>query len=151
MRQAEILEHRVERARGVEMRIILLSGKLHSGKTMALDKLYKMLMSFDARDITGNYDYDDKDDPSEFDHVIECKGKTVAIRVDGDTYQCCIDAIVRYAVCDVLVLAYSDKFSWSLAELVEKHASQCDHKVIRKKEACYSDNTRVCDEIIALL
>jgi tRNA uridine 5-carbamoylmethylation protein Kti12 len=146
-----MFEHRVGNARGVEMKIILLAGEPHSGKTTALDKLYKMLMSFDARDITGNYDYDDKDDPGEFDHVIEYKGKTVAIRVDADVYHWCIDALVRYAVCDVLVLAYSDKFSWSLAELVEKHASQCGHKVIRKKEACDSDNARVCDEIIALL
>jgi len=116
------------------VRIILLSGEPNSGKTTSLDKFYTSLMSFDARDITGNYNYDDEA-CSEFDHVVEWKGKTVAIRIDGDVKEWYIDAIVRYAVYDVLVLAYSDKFSRSLAELVEKHSSQCGHKVVRTKKS----------------
>jgi len=137
------------------VRIILVSGKSNSGKTTALGKLYDSLISFGACDITGNYDYDDED-CSEFDHVVEWKDKTIAIRFDGDVYQWCIDAIVRYAACDVLVLAYSDKFACSLVELVEKYASQCGHKVVRTKkvdtqEARENDNQRVCDEIIDLL
>jgi tRNA uridine 5-carbamoylmethylation protein Kti12 len=130
------------------MRIILLSGKPNSGKTCALNKLYNCLVPSKACDITGNYDYDDNDLD---DHVIKYKGKTVAIRFDGDVYQWCIDAIVRYTVCDFLVLAYSDKFSRSLADVIEKHTSQCGHKVIKKKEASCSDNERVCKEIIDLL
>jgi hypothetical protein len=101
-----------------------------------------------AYDITENYGYDDNDLD---DHVIKYNGKTVAIRFDGDVYQWCIDAIVRYTVCDVLVLAYSDKFSHSLADVITKHISQCGHKVIQKQEASDSDNERVCKEIIDLL
>jgi tRNA uridine 5-carbamoylmethylation protein Kti12 len=144
-------EHRVESAKGVKMRIILLSGKPHSGKTSVLDMLAEKLeKKKEAINITDRYEYGD-DASEEFDSVFEYKGKKIAIRPHGDVNRWCIDAIVRYAVCDVLVLAYSDKFSWSLADLVKKHASQCDHKVIWKREACDSDNTRACDEIIALL
>jgi len=137
------------------MRIILLSGEPSSGKTTSLDKLYKILMSCDARDITGNYNYDDEA-CSEFDHVVEWRGKTVAIRIDGDVKECDVDAIVRYAVCDVLVLAYRDTFARSLAKLVEKHAPQCGHKVVRTEkvdtqEAREKDNERVCNDILALL
>jgi tRNA uridine 5-carbamoylmethylation protein Kti12 len=133
------------------MKIILLSGKPNSGKTTALNMLEKELKDDNgAIDITANYDYGE-DSFEEFDCVFFYKGKTVAIRVDGDTYQCCIDAIVRYAICDVLVLTYSDNFSYSLEELVKKHASQCDHKIVKKLKACDSDNKKVCTEIIALL
>jgi tRNA uridine 5-carbamoylmethylation protein Kti12 len=143
-------EHRVGSAKGVNMKIILLSGMPNSGKTSALYLLAEKLKAKDAKEITEKYDYGD-DASEEFDCVFDYNGKTVAIREHGDVYYGCVDAIVRYTVCDVLVLAYSDRFSRSLAKLVEKYASQCGHKVIRKKEACDSDNARVCDEIIALL
>jgi tRNA uridine 5-carbamoylmethylation protein Kti12 len=130
------------------MKIILLSGEPKSGKSTTLNKLYNCLVPSKARDITGNYDYDDNDLD---DHVIEYNGKTIAIRFDGDVYQWCIDAIVRYTVCDILVLAYSNKFSHSLADVIAKHISQCGHKVIQKKEASERDNERVCKKIIGLL
>jgi tRNA uridine 5-carbamoylmethylation protein Kti12 len=125
------------------MKIILLSGKPNSGKSTALNLLYDELVeSKDCHIIT----------PRKEAWLGECvlnyKGKTVAIKADGDVYQWCVDAIVKYAKYDILVLAYSDKFARSLVDIV----SQYDyHSVVKKKCANDRDNEKVCREILEKL
>jgi hypothetical protein len=65
---------------------------------------------------------------------------------DGDVYQWCVDAIVKYANRDVLVLAYSDKFARSLKDIVSRYDYHC---VVKKRHANDSDNERVCMEIMS--
>jgi tRNA uridine 5-carbamoylmethylation protein Kti12 len=136
------------------MRIILLSGKQNTGKTCTLEMLAEKLEK--EKGATLIPEADAPEDIYAADYVFEYKSKKIAIKFDGDVYHWCIGVIVRYAVYDVLVLAYSDKFSWSLAKLVEDYAPQCGHKVIRKeasdkKEAWERDNANVCNAIFDLL
>jgi tRNA uridine 5-carbamoylmethylation protein Kti12 len=157
------------------MKIILLSGKPHSGKSTALNLLCNKLLECDNWDITPNLDQELGE------CVLEHDGKTVAIVADGDTYHWLVEAIVKYAYCDVLVLAYSDKFARSptfkeivrecegkrqatdshndefarqLAEIRKRYNGY--HCVIEQKEATTSDNEgecneQVCKEILAQL
>lgn len=137
------------------MKIIFVSGEPNSGKSTSIGILTDKLKEYGAIEITGNYDYKDGADFEELDYVFIFKGKTVAIRDTGDECQICIDAIVRYASCDILVLGYRDTFKHSLKDLVKKFESQCGHKVIETKKVCESDikkaNEKTCDNIINLL
>jgi GTPase Era involved in 16S rRNA processing len=110
-----------------------LSGRPNTGKTTALNLLYKK--------ITGK-------EPDDFnsEHIVKHKGKKIAIVLDGDVYQWCIRSIIKYANCDVLVLAYSDKFSRSLKKIVSEFKEY--HHVVNKRCISDSDNERVCTEIM---
>jgi hypothetical protein len=89
-------------------------------------------------------------DGEDFECVLKYNDKTVAIKSSGDAYYQCVDAIVKYANWDVLVLAYKNTFKRQpLDELVSKYAPP--HCVVEKKSATDSDNERVCTEIIEQL
>ena len=116
------------------MKIILLSGKPNSGKSTSLNLLYEKITGKKS----GSFDFDEKLDK-------KYKNKSVAITTSGDVYQCCVEAIVKYADCDVLVLAYSDKFARSLTNIVKRYPHHC---IVKKTRANDSDNERACNEIL---
>lgn len=117
------------------MKIVLLSGKPNTGKTTTLNLVYNSLLSSSAhilqpRSILGS-------NPNDFECILSYTGKVVAIYSAGDLISDCYSAIVKYCYCDTLVLAYSDKFSNSLAQLV----SACPmHVVINKSHGNPSTN-----------
>jgi tRNA uridine 5-carbamoylmethylation protein Kti12 len=127
------------------MKIILLSGKPNSGKSTALRLFYDKLRENGKCQIVSKKEPDDGWD---FECILKYNDKTIAIKSDGDVYQWCIDAIIKYANRDVLVLAYSDKFARSLEEIISRYDYHC---VVKKKRAIESDNERVCKEIMEQL
>jgi tRNA uridine 5-carbamoylmethylation protein Kti12 len=131
--------------REMSMKIILLSGKPHSGKSTALRLFYDKLMAGGKCRVVSKKESDDGRD---FECVLKYNDKTVAIKSAGDVYQWCIEAIIKYANRDVLVLAYSDKFARSLEEIVSWYDYHC---IVKKKCAIKSDNERVCTEIMEQL
>jgi len=126
------------------MKIILLSGRPSSGKSTALNLLYDKLMESGKCSVISEKTPRDSFD---FECVLSCNNKTVAIYTFGDVYQWCVEAIVKYANCDVLVLAYSNKFARSLEKIVSNNKKY--HQIIKKQRATDSDNEKVCAEILA--
>jgi tRNA uridine 5-carbamoylmethylation protein Kti12 len=129
------------------MKIILLSGRPSSGKSTTLNLLYDKLMESGKCSVISEKTPRDSFD---FECVLSYNNKTVAIYTSGDVYQWCVEAIVKYANCDVLVLAYSNKFARSLEKIVK--TTKCkyyhSHHVSKKQRATDSDNEKVCAEIL---
>ena len=95
------------------MKVVMLSGAPNSGKTTVLNDLYDHLIKAGAfvqaakAQLGGN--------PLDFECILNVKGKHVAIYTMGDYKEYCYKAVIKYALCDTLVLAYSDKFQNSIA------------------------------------
>jgi len=91
------------------MKIILLSGKPETGKSTTFNLLYDKLTQNGKRNIVSEKkelgDPEDKD----FECVVKYRGKTVALYSMGDFDLKCVEAIVKYAHCDILILAYSEE------------------------------------------
>jgi tRNA uridine 5-carbamoylmethylation protein Kti12 len=124
------------------MKIILLSGKPNSGKSTALNLLYdKIIASKNCQILSEKYPSNSFD----FECIVKYNNKTVAIKTAGDCYHWCIEAIVKYANSDIVVLAYSDKFASALNKIVGKYGYHC---VVQKKRPNDIDNERVCKDIM---
>jgi broad-specificity NMP kinase len=125
------------------VKIILLSGNPGTGKSTTLSLLFDRLTECGKKNIVsakvpqGDFD---------FESIVQCNNKTVAIVTFGDVLHGVVEAIVKYANLDVLVLAYSSKFSAEFDTVVGSYDYHC---VIKKECANDSDNARVCDEILA--
>jgi tRNA uridine 5-carbamoylmethylation protein Kti12 len=109
------------------MDIILLSGNSNSGKTTTMNLVYDELAKKGAtviqqkRQLGGN--------PADFECVLKYKGKLIGIYSMGDYLIHCCFAVVQYAFCDKLILAYSNKFKQDLSAVV---ANCQNHTVINK-------------------
>jgi hypothetical protein len=132
--------------------MIMLYGDTNTGKTTTLndvfDKITKGMEPLPAKILLNAW--------LDFEVIFPYKGKMVAIYSAGDTLRDIKEAIRKYATqCDVLILAYSDKFkrdykpdlfnlAWQLVEDVQR----C---VIYKTAANDADNAATCKNIIALI
>ena len=129
------------------MKIILLSGKPNTGKTHALLSLYEKLKGNDKCDVGPKKQIYNGPD---FECVLECKtnGKKGAIYSHGDTQYLFFENLIKYADRDILIIAYSQQFSYPWDEEVAKNPY---HHVVEKKEKGDKDDDRVCAEIMKLL
>jgi len=126
------------------MKIIMLAGKSNTGKTTALNQLYDRLTDKGTRNIL------EKRKPhgseaEDFSAIVNYKGKTTAILSVGDVLRDIVNAIIQYAHCDVLVIAYNTRFETKLDKEVNKNKHHC---VIRKKAPTDNDGDRVVNEIM---
>jgi len=85
------------------MKIILLSGAPHSGKTTTLNMVYDQMTSGMSpltvkTKLVG--------DPNDFECDFVYQGKQVAIFTMGDLLYCLTLAIIKYSQMDVLILAH---------------------------------------------
>jgi Cdc6-like AAA superfamily ATPase len=129
------------------MKMIILNGEPHTGKTTTLHAVFEEI----AKGINpppAKTPFGDQDD---FDAAVLYKEKRVAIFSAGDNLCFIKCAIYKYATqCDVLILAYSDRFerdhkreifdfAWQLTEDVQecvipkKRANDADNAAARKK------------------
>jgi len=126
------------------MKIILLSGKPNAGKSTSLNLLFDKITEGGKTHIRSPKKPSDGFD---FEAVVEYNNKSVAIVSAGDYYYWCVEAVIKYANIDVLVLAYSDKFVRApINKIVAKYKYHC---VVEKHQATDADNERVCKEILA--
>lgn len=100
------------------MKIILLSGKPNTGKTTTIGITYENLVKQGASVIKAKEPLGKN--PMDFEAVLCYRGKTIAIYSMGDFYWKCRGAIKKFAKCDYLILAYSDKFKWNLKDAIAK-------------------------------
>lgn len=125
------------------MKIILLSGKPSTGKTTTLNILYddlycnKKVKLIEPKQKLGN-------NPKDFECVISYLDKEVAIYSMGDFLFACIEAIVKYANKDFLVLAYSDRFANNLATIIQNTKI---HVIINKTINNNFDSDSIINEL----
>jgi tRNA uridine 5-carbamoylmethylation protein Kti12 len=132
------------------MKIILLAGKPNAGKTCTLNLLYDQITDKGKKNIVVPKKKAGEE-KKDFQCVVTCKNKKVAIYTAGDTYGEFVKVLIKYANCDVLVLAYSMKFAVELDKLVENRDY---HHVVRKTvskadqlKANQTDRDRIIAEI----
>lgn len=129
------------------MKIILLSGKPHTGKTTTLNLVYDQLNPNTTKIPLGWKD---------FKCVFQYKNKNgieqkIAIYSLGDYTSNCIEAIIEYSGLDVdiLILAYSERKRLSLRHMINKF--QQHHVVIAKIKNNSIANKQDATKIINLL
>ena len=122
------------------MKIILLSGKTGSGKSITLDMLYKRIVKNNII-IIERTNLLTKND---FECVILYNNKTVAIYSMGDYLKFCTNAIIKYSNQDILIMAYSEKFDAELDKVIEGFDYHC---VIRKTKSNEDDIDKIISEL----
>ena len=87
------------------MKLILLQGLQNCGKTTALNQLRNWLIS----DLSGiELHFEEINKKGDFQSVIKCNNKQIAMFSMGDLKGECIKAIFKYLGVDILVLAESE-------------------------------------------
>ncbi|MEJ2795170.1 hypothetical protein WAE56_17325 [Iodobacter sp. LRB] len=109
------------------MDIILLCGDLNTGKTTTMNLVYSDLITKGATVVVPKVTVGGN--PLDFECVLIYKGKLVAIFSMGDYLHECWSAAIKYAYCDKLILAYSNKFERNLATVV----GNCQNHVVVTK------------------
>jgi len=128
------------------MKIILLSGKPNTGKTTTLNLLYDKITQNGTKNIIAKKEEFKYPAIKDFECIVSYNSKKTAIFSMGDVYGTFIEVIIKYANCDILVLAYSERFVKKLDEVIKKYDYHC---VIRKTSSKKDED--VCEEIIAEL
>jgi septin family protein len=111
------------------VKIILLSGQPNTGKTTTMNLLFDELMSNggvlleEKTQLGGN--------PLDFCSVTSFNSQKVVIYSMGDSLWPCVNAIIKYASSDILIMAYSDRFANNLSLIVRSGEG---HSVINKTE-----------------
>jgi hypothetical protein len=121
------------------MKIILLSGKPETGKSTTFNLLYDKLTQNGKRNIVSEKKELGNPIDKDFECVVKYRGKTVALYSMGDFDLKCIEAIVKYAHCDVLVLAYSEEHH----RIIKKTEANPKSKAVKLKT-----NEKDCEKII---
>jgi hypothetical protein len=130
-----------EKQGGHCMKIVLLSGKPHSGKTATFNILYDRLIGAGAKIDCPKKRVDANS--RDFECTVIFRRKKIALFSLGDYLWLCVEAIIKYARADVLILAYSDRFNTKLNAMIEKYG----HHVVAKTASNDSD----CEKIISLI
>jgi hypothetical protein len=132
------------------MRMIILSGDPGTGKTTTLNDVFVII----ASEINPPPVKTPVGPGKDFEAAVLYKGKRVTIFSEGDTLYHIREAICKYAAqCDVLILAYSDKFKYDykpgLFDLAQQMAGDVQQCVIQKNANNNADNAAACKDIIA--
>jgi hypothetical protein len=109
------------------MDIILLCGAPDSGKTTTMNLVYNDLVANGATVVVSKTQLGAN--RLDFECVLDYKGKLVAIFSMGDYLSECWSAVIQYAYCDKIVLAYNNKFKKDLAAIVGKVPN---HTIVNK-------------------
>jgi len=121
------------------MKIILLSGKPDTGKSETFDLLYKKLTQNNKKKIIAKKTVLGDPEEKDFECVVDYKGQKVALYSMGDFDLKCIEAIIKYAHCDVLILAYSE----AVHHIIKKSEAKSKSKAAQVKA-----NEEDCEKII---
>jgi uridine kinase len=133
------------------MKIIVLAGKSGTGKTCALKMLFNKLTSEGKENIIEAKKYlpNGKETDKDFECIVSYDGKSVAIYTMGDYCDKVIEAIVKYAYLDVLVLACNTDYKKKITNDINQNGFHL--YVIEKGKPDDPDCDRVVAEIIRLI
>ncbi|MCL2127417.1 MAG: hypothetical protein FWH38_04110 [Treponema sp.] len=126
------------------MKIIMLAGEPNTGKTTTLNLLYNQLTDNGRKNIVKKRKRIGNEGKGDFQCVVGCGGKSAAIFSKGDVLSGITNAILQYAHCDILILAYNTCFSAKLDEAVRESGR---HRIIRKIAPTDGEQDRVIGEI----
>ncbi|MDR1107707.1 MAG: hypothetical protein LBL19_01600 [Spirochaetaceae bacterium] len=126
------------------MKIIMLTGPAQSGKTTTLNLLYDKITDKGSKNVLACKSVLGNPAVNDFKCVVSYKDKKVAMYTMGDYYKAMIEAIIEFANCDVLVLAYNNGFA---AKLDEFTGSFQHHRVIQKTGSNGNDVEAILSEI----
>jgi hypothetical protein len=124
------------------MKLILLSGKPQTQKTTTLNLLYDEIIKnggnvlVPKKQVGGN--------KNDFTCVLKYKSKKIVIYTMGDYLWGCVETIIEYSNVDILIMAYSDKFSYNLSSIVSKYNH---HSIVHKTNF----NIKDCGKIMNIL
>ena len=116
------------------MKIILLSGNPNAGKTTTFNALFDQITKSGASVIEGRKQIGGNG--HDFECVLKIDSKLVALYSMGDYHLACFEAIIKYSHCDILILAYSDKFKNSIAQMLRNYSH---HVVVSKTNSNQQD------------
>ena len=136
------------------MRIILLRGPSHSGKTTIIKNLYEKLRENDEKN-SFYYKHIGLEKDKDFEAVATYKGMKVAFFSAGAHKGLCLSNIIRFAWADILVLAENDKFEPILDDYNTRFSesenfSPLPHVCIKCPDAyCKKKILDALDEVVA--
>jgi hypothetical protein len=122
----------------------MLTGPANSRKTTTLNQLYEKITENGSKNVLVCKSVLGNPASNDFKCVVSYKDKKVAIYTMGDYYKALIEAIIEFANCDVLVLAYNNHFA---AKLDEFTGSFQHHRVIQKTCSNEDDLEAILAEI----
>lgn len=138
------------------MKLILLVGKSHTGKTTTLNYLYDEMCSKHARVVVPKTSLSGHEE--DFECILEWTQGSRKVKVGiftmGDYYRKCITAAREYSnKVDVLVLAYSDKFSSGYPNIVEPYLNHIIPKTVAstplaQNDSNYKDVSRIISKLV---
>jgi tRNA uridine 5-carbamoylmethylation protein Kti12 len=125
------------------MKIILFSGAPNTGKTTTLNLLYNKVTENGTRSILVAKSVLGNPKSNDFRCVVKYNNKKVGMFTMGDYFGSFIKAIIAYANCDVLILAYNNIFKAKLDEEIKNNYTF--HCVVPKTISNETD----CDTILS--
>lgn len=124
------------------MKIILLVGKPNTGKTTTFNLLYDEMVGQNANILKKKSKLGGSD--ADFECTLIYRNKEVALFSMGDYLNQCTEAIIKYSNKDVLILAYSDKFSTNLKNIIKRYSH---HSIVRKTSNNANDVATIISKI----
>ena len=129
------------------MNIIMIAGNSRTGKTTVVARDFcDWLKGQPVKYIKPMNGFGNK----EVEGVFQINGKNVAVFSRGDYFEEIVDAIVKYAHCDTLIITGSTS-RVRIKRMVDAMRKNQNHCVIDKLARNDPDNKRVLNEIIANL
>jgi broad-specificity NMP kinase len=122
----------------------MLTGAPNTGKTTTLNRLYDTITDNGSKNVLACKSGLGNPASNDFKYEVSYKGKRVAIYTMGDYYKAFIEAIIEFANCDVLVLAYNNNFAANLDKFIGRFQH---HRVIQKTDSDENDLAAILSEI----
>jgi hypothetical protein len=122
----------------------MLTGKSQSRKTTTLNLLYDTITDKGSKNVLACKSVLGNHASNDFKCVVSCNGKRVAIYTMGDYKTVFEEAVIEFADCDVLILAYNDTFAKRLDKFAGKFPHYC---VIQKTDSDKNDQDAILSEI----
>lgn len=96
------------------MKLILVTGPSNCGKTTTIRNVFNKLCGEKKQKASNVLFYNEEGigypPGKDFEAIIKYKNKMVAFYSMGDVKSCCVDALIKYAGADVLIMGFNNHF-----------------------------------------
>ena len=126
-------------------KIIVVYGASNTGKTTVISDTYNMLINMGAKVTKKQKFFTDSND---FEAVVECKEKSIAINSLGDIRYHVDEVVQKYSKYDILITALNERFACISADWLRKSNKICK---VSKTVANDADNESAMKLIMSLI